>query len=866
MQILSSEVKQKGHVIGGISAALEHVREQHTDCDTKIKQLEGELSQWKKDHTHCSTQGATIADLEGELSQWKKDHTHCSTQSTTIARLEDEYQRVREQHRNCSTQGATIARLEGEYQRFREQHRNCSTQSTTIARLEGEYQRFREQHRNCSTQSTTIARLEGEYQRFREQHRNCSTQSATTTSLQQKLRDLGPSNRECSNQSDTATKLIGQAHGRQINGKRTEETVSIRRRTDATPQLMGEVDVHRATTVPDTTMASVSRIEASLKSVYMLASLCLAKGAERTDNPVSAKYKALEELVLKWGTSDIRGDYTDATRSASFVDLYRDLAVGFEKLAMSHMTQARDLQNMASKVVQLRADVFDLKADRDEWKRHCLAVLTKAESEQKAAHGRESALKEQLKGMAEFIGELQRLLGDDDNQKLYNGKARKGVENTVLQELAKIGDTEDHPHEISSRASSSTDGSEVDDSAGEKGSTAPALAKLTEGDNGDGQVADERPGDGKFVPQSATTSDDSLYRPPSPQIKAFAGNGANGVASSRGNSLAQSVRHTHTRGLEASSSVSDPTHDDGPDHTADSGVFDHTSDILVETQDEYPQRKSSYNYPEHAPDGLTVLAALAYQHAKVHGWIPNDMDDASWRATAVPLLCSMDSQVLNRLVHGRRLEPSISDRQQSKWATNGGTEAPVIYARAFCDGRTGRPITAGELRLVIARLRIYTTLEPTDDEVDLITGVEEQAPRNEPKDRHIRSGRRHFFGEQRLTADLHVRASKILSFCQRCEERMQHMEDSEDFRMLFYIGYTLVFTARMEQHRSASGNTSWFMNLFLATCKAVLISKKENWSFQDTALCFCVDETEVFVGEILMTLLSGAWLWDPSSW
>ncbi|KAH3908345.1 hypothetical protein HBI56_020830 [Parastagonospora nodorum] len=396
MQILSSEVKQKGHVIGGISAALEHVREQHTDCDTKIKQLEGELSQWKKDHTHCSTQGATIADLEGELSQWKKDHTHCSTQSTTIARLEDEYQRVREQHRNCSTQGATIARLEGEYQRFREQHRNCSTQSTTIARLEGEYQRFREQHRNCSTQS------------------------ATTTSLQQKLRDLGPSNRECSNQSDTATKLIGQAHGRQINGKRTEETVSIRRRTDATPQLMGEVDVHRATTVPDTTMASVSRIEASLKSVYMLASLCLAKGAERTDNPVSAKYKALEELVLKWGTSDIRGDYTDATRSASFVDLYRDLAVGFEKLAMSHMTQARDLQNMASKVVQLRADVFDLKADRDEWKRHCLAVLTKAESEQKAAHGRESALKEQLKGMAEFIGELQRLLGDDDNQKLLN--------------------------------------------------------------------------------------------------------------------------------------------------------------------------------------------------------------------------------------------------------------------------------------------------------------------------------------------------------------------------------------------------------------------------------------------------------------
>ncbi|KAH6013737.1 hypothetical protein HBI84_020990 [Parastagonospora nodorum] len=432
-------------------------------------------------------------------------------------------------------------------------------------------------------------------------------------------------------------------------------------------------------------------------------------------------------------------------------------------------------------------------------------------------------------------------------------------QNTVLQELAKIGDTEDHPHEISSRASSSTDGSEVDDSAGEKGSTAPALAKLTEGDNGDGQVADERPGDGKFVPQSATTSDDSLYRPPSPQIKAFAGNGANGVASSRGNSLAQSVRHTHTRGLEASSSVSDPTHDDGPDHTADSGVFDHTSDILVETQDEYPQRKSSYNYPEHAPDGLTVLAALAYQHAKVHGWIPKDMDDASWRATAVPLLCSMDSQVLNRLVHGRRLEPSISDRQQSKWATNGGTEAPVIYARAFCDGRTGRPITAGELRLVIARLRIYTTLEPTDDEVDLITGVEEQAPRNEPKDRHIRSGRRHFFGEQRLTADLHVRASKILSFCQRCEERMQHMEDSEDFRMLFYIGYTLVFTARMEQHRSASGNTSWFMNLFLATCKAVLISKKENWSFQDTALCFCVDETEVFVGEILMTLLSGAW-------
>tara|TARA_R110002003_G_scaffold207_3_gene15993 strand:+ start:8702 stop:10321 length:1620 start_codon:yes stop_codon:yes gene_type:complete len=293
-------------------------------------------------------------------------------------------------------------------------------------------------------------------------------------------------------------------------------------------------------------------------------------------------------------------------------------------------------------------------------------------------------------------------------------------------------------------------------------------------------------------------------------------------------------------------------------------AFTYTSELLTAAQEGTgDEPREIFDYLKYADDGLTVLSALAFRQAGKRQWtIAARMGETKWRAIAVPLLCSISSALLMQLLHGQRLTESRDLRQQQKWDDNSRTEAPVIYARMFCDITTGQSLTNAQMRAVLHRLRLYIKTDLTDEECDLVKAVDDKALRNGNTDRSIRLGRRHFFGVRNLSPEWHQRRAIVEIFCRECEKQMEGVVPHEYFRMLYYIGYALVFSKRMEQHRSPDGQTSWFMHLFLAVCKAVHADSDAIWGFEDVVLCYCAEFDEVPAGEVLLTLLGAAWYAD----
>jgi hypothetical protein len=271
--------------------------------------------------------------------------------------------------------------------------------------------------------------------------------------------------------------------------------------------------------------------------------------------------------------------------------------------------------------------------------------------------------------------------------------------------------------------------------------------------------------------------------------------------------------------------------------------------------------RQSFDYDKYLDDGLTVLAALAYRQGVQRRWtVVTQMNEEDWRAIAVPLLRSMHMDDLKQLVRGL---PVDHDEVEDAWTENGTKEALVIYARGFRNTRMGRSLTAAELRDVLRWLQLYVTRDLTDIAVDLVKAVDDCGVRNgdATKSRYIKDGRRQFFGKNWLDVEAHKRREIVTIFCRECESNLETIADDELVRTFYYIGYALSFAVRMEEHRSPGGQSSWFMNLFLACCKATL-DEGDAWGFSEVPLCYCSSEAEVPVAEVLLTLLAKAWYSD----
>jgi hypothetical protein len=306
---------------------------------------------------------------------------------------------------------------------------------------------------------------------------------------------------------------------------------------------------------------------------------------------------------------------------------------------------------------------------------------------------------------------------------------------------------------------------------------------------------------GIMVPSS------SLYRSPSPHSKAL-------IAVRKGKGIIRRSETPVDRGIRTTTMSAGFVHVPQVISSSRSEI----SEPFGSTQESGSSKpKNVFNYEMYFDDGLTVLAAATYRQATQRGWtIATQMSEPDWRALAIPLLCSMHRKDLARLISGKLVSTARGEEQQRSWTENGFKEAPVVYARGFGNTQTRQSLTAGELRRVLLRLQLYITGDLLEDKaVELVKAVDDAGTRNgdATKARHVKEGRRLFFGDNWLDIEAHKRREIVSIFCQQCEKHIDGFAPDRPVRTFYYVGYALVFNARMNDHRSPSGKSSWFMNL-----------------------------------------------------
>ncbi|KAF2871263.1 hypothetical protein BDV95DRAFT_58235 [Massariosphaeria phaeospora] len=284
-----------------------------------------------------------------------------------------------------------------------------------------------------------------------------------------------------------------------------------------------------------------------------------------------------------------------------------------------------------------------------------------------------------------------------------------------------------------------------------------------------------------------------------------------------------------------------------------------------------PKRKTTYNYARYLDRPLTILAALAWRQALDRDEpVIRSMQETDWRVHAVQLLCSMDFDVVALLASGGlareyRENPTTSPVRglcvDTAWAEDGNHEAPCIYTVELCDTMTGMSPTPTQLLQVKQRLRLYAELNSEDKHsIQDILEVENAGRQSDfLKPLHIEQGRRYYLrvgGGSALD-----RVDKINKFCDALEHRLHKLpQDEWDEplqRALRYIGYAMRFSSHKQQH-DADKSSSWLMHLVKACCIVVLNESGQTWGLEYYVVCYCANEKEIPVAELLLTLLADA--------
>jgi hypothetical protein len=308
-------------------------------------------------------------------------------------------------------------------------------------------------------------------------------------------------------------------------------------------------------------------------------------------------------------------------------------------------------------------------------------------------------------------------------------------------------------------------------------------------------------------------------------------------------------------------------HDDGSVANPQSSfnILDQTP--RASTQVDPPPPKKNPDFQKYLDDGLVFVADLAWRRAHDRNdKITGEMKESTWRTTTVNILASMHEEVVKHLIEGNialayhnEEEPVHRLYTKSAWTEMREREAPCAYARVFCDRRTGLSPTPNDMRRVIGALRNYIGRDLAWADQALKIDNYHHGNRSRLKD--ITRGH-HWYLRTEAGQRLPGRCEKVTQFCNALSERLDNLPTELDDHPLdhafHYIGVSRVYTQRQEQHATANGNSSWFMNLFLAVCRVVLENDHATWGFEDYVLCFFADRKEVAAGEILLTIISGA--------
>jgi hypothetical protein len=293
----------------------------------------------------------------------------------------------------------------------------------------------------------------------------------------------------------------------------------------------------------------------------------------------------------------------------------------------------------------------------------------------------------------------------------------------------------------------------------------------------------------------------------------------------------------------------------------------------LHTQPEAPGMAIRMRWQKCHDDCLTVLVAMAWREAvRLHWPIITRMTEEQFREYGIGFITGIPSGFLREMICGNvpYAYLSGSNKQieeifnpESPWMENSEAQAPCVYMRAFYDTRTGRSLTPNELRQVIRRLSLYAKEDFTDQEVNLVVAIEQQPAYSEGRRRHVKKGRRLFFGGNLEAEDSRNRARQLSEFCNECQQWLGSLSPLVgDVPVVFpfsYVGNAVCFSKRKTQQDSLSvRSSSWLMNLFKVTSQVVLNDGDEKWGFYSCVLGYCVNEGEVAVGEALFTIVLGA--------
>ena len=269
--------------------------------------------------------------------------------------------------------------------------------------------------------------------------------------------------------------------------------------------------------------------------------------------------------------------------------------------------------------------------------------------------------------------------------------------------------------------------------------------------------------------------------------------------------------------------------------------------------------------------GYFVAIRIAWEHAlRDEPSVSPKVTFMNWTWYAHQVLLGMQKDVLRAIASGNlanlywgQTNKVIWDLfdEASPWMEESQRFVPAVYIICLVDRRRdGVAHTPDELNMVIKALRQYGDHKSAAGREHTLKVDNAFRPRSTKED--IAANKPHFLCRHFRTGLRRSRylATDVKEFCAALEKRLALVPPQENnqplHRPLQYIGRTMCFSKRMEQHL-AEENTSPLMHLVHHVCEVLWPGR---FSLEPYPISFPVDDLEVTCAETILVLIADSFV------
>jgi chromosome segregation ATPase len=322
-------------------------------------------------------------------------------------------------HKECGIDAKALQEKVGALQRQvstlqsqADEHMACSDRFRT---LQMDLQEWEDSHVDCESQHNQIVRLEARLEErqqtlvtLREEHKTCTgkifalnglidnhaANKAKLSSLQQ----TAEKHKACEGMMRTMQEQL-QAH------ETCEKTIESLEGQLEKATYVAELEKENADL-----RGEIAKVEKDFHEVCSTVATMYEDHVKRPDNKdIQSGYRLMASRLREWTCRDLLPTDKESTRKATFFDFLLSLVVNFEDLVMQHHEHFEESALVQANLEEMLKSVQELRADRDTWKRDCMAVVDKAESERDATQAREVRLALQIAELKKVLAEVQEL-------------------------------------------------------------------------------------------------------------------------------------------------------------------------------------------------------------------------------------------------------------------------------------------------------------------------------------------------------------------------------------------------------------------------------------------------------------------------